>query len=70
MGLIIIQLDWSEMDSSSGTSLKIQFQIVSDEENQNIFFKVSPPARESGTSFKFRSWNSRDCILIHQESVN
>lgn len=30
-----------DMDSTGGTLLKIQFQIVNDEENQNIYFKVS-----------------------------
>lgn len=29
------------MDRMSETALKIQFQIVDDEENQNIYFKVS-----------------------------
>lgn len=29
------------MDRLSETALKIQFQIVDDEENQNIYFKVS-----------------------------
>lgn len=29
------------MNQSTETALKIQFQIVDDEENQNIYFKVS-----------------------------
>lgn len=42
---------------SNGSALKIQFQIVNDEENQNIVFKVSCTITSDGMKF-VRLWNA------------
>jgi hypothetical protein len=57
------------MDSSSGTSLKIQFQIVNDEENQNIFFKRDGQRFGQEFTLKLKTETKYRCTVTIKPSI-
>lgn len=57
------------MDQSIGTSLKIQFQIVNDEENQNIYFKRDGSRFGQEYTLKLKSETKYRCTITIKPSI-
>lgn len=57
------------MDQSSGTCLKIQFQIVGDEESQNIYFKRDGQRFGQEYTLKLKSETKYRCTITIKPSI-